>query len=110
MARILIIEHDPDVRNLLALQLQHLGHDPVGGGEAGEVGMESIDALVVEPTVPAAHAFTALVREQRPELPVIVLSVEPPTPRTRALAPAAHLLKPVRLERLGGVIDAALRA
>jgi DNA-binding response OmpR family regulator len=112
VAKILVVEPDPQVRELLLLQLRHLGHDPVDGGAAGDVpgaGAEC-DAVVLEPVSPVTRLFAALLRLRFPELPILFVSIESPTEATMKLGPARYLVKPVSLATLQSALEDVLRA
>ena len=101
MARILILEPDAEVRQLLALQVRHLGHEAVCGGEGtGAAGGSALDAAIVEPAAPGGLDAAHVLRNVWPDLPLVFVSVQPPSAESRALAPAAHVVKPVRLTEL----------
>jgi hypothetical protein len=96
--RVLVCEPDPDVRQLLELMVEQLGHEAVGGGEA--------DVVLMEPSCPAAHG--ALRQFARRVPPVVCLSIHS---RQAGLEPpetVEYLLKPVRKARLGAVLTGVL--
>lgn len=112
MAAVLVVERDPQVRELLLLQLRHLGHDALDGGASGEgpdAGAD-YDLVVLEPVDPNARLFGSVLAEVRQDLPILLLSIEGPTAETGALRPVAHLVKPVLLEELGRAVESALAA
>ena len=47
-------------------------------------------------------------RETNPGLPILVVSIYPPTPEVTALAPAAYLVKPFALAELQSRIQEAV--
>jgi CheY-like chemotaxis protein len=101
MARIHVHEPDATMRQLLEVQLEHLGHVPAAADEP-------FDIAVVEPADPDGLSLSSELREQRPELPLIFVSTLPPDPRTEALRPYAHLLKPYELRALASAIEGAV--
>jgi CheY-like chemotaxis protein len=108
VARILILEPNPDVRLLFEAQLRQLGHDPVVW-EHGPVDLESLDCAVVEPAPAEALERARELRRELPDLPIVFISTRPPSVETAALRPRRHLVKPVLLGRLERLLDEALR-
>jgi CheY-like chemotaxis protein len=107
MARVLILDPDPESRNLLELYLARLGHetvrprDPAGGGTEP-------DLVVLESASPAALREAEAVRSRLADVPIILISNEVPSPETSSLAPAAYLRKPARSHLLEWAIAGAL--
>ena len=108
VATILVVERDDQVRELLLLQLGHLGHAALDGGRWGELPAAGgdYDAIVLEPVSPDARLFAGLMRRALPELPLLFVSIEGPDSETRALDPVVHLVKPVLLADLRNALDA----
>ena len=106
MARILISEPHPDVRVLLEAVVRRAGHEPVGRGEL--TSDETPELMILEPASAEGLAAAAKLRRRFEDLPIICASIEPPTLATKALEPAAYLLKPFRLGELESAIAAAL--
>lgn len=104
MARILVIEPHPEVRELLARVVGRLGHEVVPQIE-GE--LLDIDLVLVEPQ---AWGGVELARKVRDETgaAVLCISVAPPSEETRALEPVSHMVKPFALSELEGAVVAAL--
>ena len=100
--RILIFEPDSDVRSLLELSIEKLGHEPVHSEEG------VVDAVVLEPGCALAQARLRRFGPETP--PVVCVSIHPPE---AALAPpgtVAYVMKPVVRERLGAALRRALPA
>lgn len=101
MARVLIVEPEPDLLLLVQEAVRELGHEALLFDES-DAGV-SVDVLLV-----AAHAgMAALVcrlRRAHAGLPVICAGTLPPGREARALAPVAYLIKPYTL----GDLDRAL--
>jgi CheY-like chemotaxis protein len=107
MASILLSEADPDVRRLLVVLLERLGHETIvleGGAQAPL----SADLMVLEPSDPSRLEQAREIRAQRPELPVVCVSVLPAEARFLTLGPLAHLTKPFTSAQLDDTIGAAL--
>lgn len=105
MARILVVDDDEDIRNLVALRLTAAGHAVLaaeGGPEALAAleGRDAPDAAVLDVTMPEMDGFALLEalrsREATADLPVVFLSArvqDADIARGRA-AGAAYLTKP----------------
>jgi hypothetical protein len=106
VARVLICEPHPEVRELLTRAVVRLGHDPVL--EDAELGR--VDAILLEPahtpSVERASAFRAV--DQR--TPVVCASIELPDAGSRRLGPIAYLVKPFALPDLEYALTRALEA
>jgi hypothetical protein len=77
MARILIAEPYPEVQQLFVHFVSALGHEPVVHDPAvADVG---IDALILEPAMAGASELVESLRALDPELPVVAVSVYPPS-------------------------------
>lgn len=104
LPRILIAEPDRDVRALLVLTVRSLGYEPVVYEDGSRI--NGAVAVVMEPASAGARELLDARREQRPDLPVICLSIYPVD---FGLAPSdvsAYLTKPFSARSLA----AALRA
>jgi CheY-like chemotaxis protein len=108
VASVLVHEYDEHVRSLLEAQLAALGHEALLIGEGSMAWQfRHFDVAVVETaTSPGLHLAREL-HATRPDTPLVVVSVIGPTDETRALAPTAHLVKPVRLAELGRALAEA---
>jgi CheY-like chemotaxis protein len=107
MARILLSEADPDVRRLLTLLLERLGHEPMTiPGAASPVPVA--DLMLLEPGSSVCLAEARRAREAQPDLPIVCVSVLPEEARFLALGPLGYLTKPFALEDLRSAVDCAL--
>jgi len=106
MARVLIAEPYPEVRELLSHILTRLGHETVlqSSGNAPR----GIDLLLAEPASPGTLELAQSLRAQRPELPIVVVSFLPQPATWTALAPAAYVLKPFTVVELEAAVESAL--
>ncbi|MFP4600343.1 MAG: PAS domain-containing protein [Persicimonas sp.] len=109
--RVLLIEDNPDIVEVLTLQLEAAGCDVYSSFHAGE-GLELLDK--VDPDIVlcdlglpeiSGYAFAASVREERglDELPLVALTgYGDPEAHRRALEAGfdAHVVKPVAVDRL----------
>jgi CheY-like chemotaxis protein len=107
MASILLSEADPDVRRLLVVLLERLGHEAIVL-EGGVSTPPSADLMLLEPAEPTRLEQAREIREQRPSLPVVCVSVLPVEARFLTLGPLGYLTKPFTFEQLSTVIDSAL--
>jgi DNA-binding response OmpR family regulator len=106
VARILLDEPHPDVRQLMEVVVRRLGHEPVARS-ADDLRLDGIEAAIVEP----ASGGLALARRLREhDVPVVFTSIFPAEDETLALEPAAYLVKPFALHKLESALAAALRA
>lgn len=96
--RVLVCEPDPDVRRLLELTLEQLGHEPVSDGAA--------DVVLMEPSCPVAQ--TALRRFARRVPPVVCLSIHPREAGYEPPGTVAYLMKPIRKARLAAALTGVL--
>ncbi|MGH3049117.1 MAG: hypothetical protein ACRDLK_03085 [Gaiellaceae bacterium] len=108
MATVLIADPDPATRSLLELLLVRLGHRPIGQLELSEG--EEPDLLLLEPASGIGLALARHLRTQRPELPVLCVSIDGPSDESRLLGPVAHVMKPFRRTQLEAAIEAAFPA
>jgi CheY-like chemotaxis protein len=80
MARVLVIDDDREVRTVIQATLEHAGFEVhvVGDGRTGIelVKSENFDLLIVDVFMPGMDGFETirLVRENKPELPIVVMS------------------------------------
>lgn len=105
MAKILLCEPSPEIRLLLERVVARLGHEavvelPADGGVA---------AVVLEPASAACVEGALALREARPDLPVICVSMLTPSRETAALQPHAHVMKPFALADVERAVLSALQ-
>jgi DNA-binding response OmpR family regulator len=104
VARVLICEPHPEVRELLRRVVVRLGHDPV----LDDAALEPVDAILLEPahapSVERAQAFRAV----NGETPVVCASIELPDAGSRRLGSVAYLVKPFALPELENALTRAL--
>jgi CheY-like chemotaxis protein len=107
MARVLIVDPEPDLRLLAAEAVTELGHEAVMLEEP--VPQTEADVLMIAPCEDLRGVVERL-REACHGLSVILVSVAGPGEDDRALAPAGYLAKPYTLEALDRALDRALAA
>jgi CheY-like chemotaxis protein len=108
MGRILILEPQPEVRELWAHVAERLGHETVTevppNPEAAPV-----DLIVLEPDGTRGLAIARALHERFPEIPLVCASTVPPTRELRhELSPHAYLTKPFPLVALERALADAL--
>ena len=119
MARVLIVDDDRDIRELVRLRLLRAGHEVLAAGDGPEavalVDAEGApDLAVLDVSMPDmdGHELLAVLRE-RPSfsgVPVVFLSAhadERDVAAARALG-ADYVLKPFTADELGRAVSAAL--
>jgi DNA-binding response OmpR family regulator len=99
--RILIAEPDPDVRTLLELTVERLGHEVARRGDGGDV-----DAVVLEPACIVSRSMLRRFGRRIP--PVVCLSIFPPHRTVQPKETVAYLQKPASSARLGAVLAGVL--
>lgn len=102
-------EHD-EVQRLLSYMVARVGHTPVLWAAAQSDELHGFEALLVEPALSGCFRYAQAVRSARPELPIVCVSMYPPTPDVRALGCVVHLLKPFSLCDLESALEQALLA
>ena len=121
MARIMIVDDEPDVLRMLAAMLKTTGHDivPVLGGVTAKARLESesepFDVLVTDLHMNPVNGLQLLrlVHERHPETVVVMLTAygKPETAiEAMSLGAFDYLSKPCRMDKLLGVVHAALES
>src|SRR3974390_480135 len=105
MARILLSEVDPDGRWLLRLLLGRLGHEVVMPGEAS---LADVDLLVLEPVSGESVAHARAARAERPDLPILCVSILPDEVEDLGLGSVDTLAKPFTVEEFGSTVEGLL--
>jgi hypothetical protein len=104
VARVLICEPHPEVRELLRRIVVRLGHEPV----LDDADLGVVDAILLEPahapSVERAQAF----RATDGDTPIVCASIELPDAGSRRLGPVAYLIKPFALPELEHALKRAL--
>jgi CheY-like chemotaxis protein len=106
MATILIVDPDPATRSLLEVLVLRLGHRPIGQQELSED--ESPELLLLEPASRAGMRLASRLRRRLPQLPILCVSIDPPSSETRELGVAGHVMKPFRRSQLERALESAL--
>ena len=107
MARVLVLEPDEEIRELLRRVLVRLGHEAVTPGYVPER-PSKVDAVILEPTWPQALELAKALRAGDGRLPIVFASLEPWSTDTTDIRPVRRLLKPFGLRELEGTIRSVL--
>jgi CheY-like chemotaxis protein len=108
VARILIIDPSPEIRELLVRSVRWLGHQPLPIDELARSTLPRGDAAIVEPATDESFAAALELRAAQPELPIVCLSIYPRSDATAALTPVGYVLKPFSLAELENALTAAI--
>ena len=107
MARILIAEPYPDVRDYLVIVIARLGHEAVAH-DPNDPDFANVDLALIEPSDPVSFEAAKTLRSLG--IPLIFESIYPPTETARAMQPAAYLIKPFARATLEQAIRDALES
>jgi hypothetical protein len=110
MATIMVADEHDEVQRLLSYVVARVGHTPLLWTAAQSDALHGFEALLVEPALPGCFRYAQAVRRARPELPIVCVSIYPPTPDVGALGCVVHLLKPFSLCELESALELALLA
>jgi CheY-like chemotaxis protein len=114
--RILLVEDDEFVRQLVEAQLESLGYEVVGVPDACHAiaaltTLPRVDLLMTDVMMPGeldGLGLATRVRERWPALPVLLASGNPENASDARALGAPHLLKPYRLAELERKLSDAL--
>jgi CheY-like chemotaxis protein len=104
VARVLICEPHPEVRELLRRVVVRLGHQPV----LDDAALQPVDAILLEPAHPPSVERARAFRAADDHTPIVCASIELPDAGSRRLAPIAYLVKPFALPDLEHALKRAL--
>ena len=115
---VLVVEDEPDVAELIALQLRFEGFEAVmttRGEEAVSLARtQPIDLITLDMMLPDITGMEVLRRlktdPQTAEIPVVIVSVMQPKSLGKGLDAAAHIGKPFELEKLMESVRSTLEA
>jgi CheY-like chemotaxis protein len=106
MARILIIEPEPDLRSLAEQTVLELGHEPVLFDDHAQD--DPVDVVMLA-TFDGMATVANELRRRLDDPPMIFVGTQPASSKARALAPVAHLIEPYTLGQLRAVLALALQ-
>ena len=104
MASVLVSEVDPDVRRLLVLLLERLGHT-ASVLRADAAVPPRADVLVVDPIARSSVEHARLLRAVSPELPILCLNPLPADAGFLGNGPTTFLPKPFTPEQLAAALE-----
>jgi DNA-binding response OmpR family regulator len=104
MASILVSEADPDVRRLLVLVIERLGHEAIVLDRDGAI-PPCADLLLLEPSSTACIDQARRARERSPELPIVAMSALPAEAAFVRHGPLEYLEKPFTIDELVAALD-----
>jgi two-component system chemotaxis response regulator CheY len=113
MKKVLVVDDDPGIRDLLAEELRYRGYSPIVAGNGSEaldcLGMMTPDAIVLDLMMPVMDGWTFVqhYRDQagRGTAPIIAISADGDLPpRYKALGVTVFLRKPFDLNELANCI------
>jgi CheY-like chemotaxis protein len=107
MANIALSESDPDVRNLLLILLEGLGHQATALNDANGI-PDAADLLVLEPASSARLEQAQLARRRNPALPIISMSYLHEAALSLADGPLLQVEKPFTLAGFTEAVRAGL--
>jgi CheY-like chemotaxis protein len=106
VATILIVDPDPANRSLLELLCNRLGHQTIGPREW--VDGKEPDLVLLEPASRPGVRLARGVRRRFPQLPIVCVSIDGPSPETKELGVVDHVMKPFRRSQLERALEQAL--
>lgn len=107
MARILVSEADPDVRRLLVVLIERLGHEAIVL-DADVVVPPRADLMLVEPQSDMCLDHARLVRAYFPDLPVLALNALTDAGGFLERGPFGYLQKPFTVDVMRATVQGAL--
>ena len=107
VARVLIGDPYPEIRELLVHIVGSMGHEPVVPEELDGNGLGHLDVVIFEPGSSAMLDLAREARRARPEVQCVCLSIYPPDDDALALGPVDYFLKPFSLAALQRAIGYA---
>jgi CheY-like chemotaxis protein len=108
MARIVILEPDSQVRELIVDVARRLGHVPVAYDPALAAEIGAGDVVVVEPGDADALEAALALRRRLPALPMVCVSIYRKAPSAAALRPIAYVRKPFLIAELEQALNRAV--
>jgi DNA-binding response OmpR family regulator len=109
MARVLISEADDDVRRLLVVMVERLGHEAIVL-EPDVVVPPRVDLMLLDPEADACLDDARLLRAYETDVPVVCLGLVPDHGSFLRRGPLSFLPKPFTLDALRGSVQAVLAA
>jgi DNA-binding NtrC family response regulator len=104
VSHVLIEETHEDVRKLLEVILERLGHESVALNHQRPHAAE-IDLLIVEPTSARASELVRALRRERPDLPIVAVSIAPRAGEWNQFELSGYLMKPFSVSEIEELIS-----
>jgi CheY-like chemotaxis protein len=101
MPSVLISEPHLEVRELLERVVEAMGYEALVDEPENA---DAIDVMLIEPGSEQALDRARRIRDARPDLPVVCVSIYPPELESDLLSPAAYLVKPFSVADLQEVL------
>ena len=115
MARVLVVDDDDQVRNVLCAALRNAGHQVLQAADGAEAihlaRLAVVDLLVCDLFMPRQGGLATMGKFQRdlPAVPIIAISgVIDPLPIAEGLGDVRALSKPIGVEELLAAVNASL--
>ena len=108
MGRVLILEPDAEVRELIRRVVLRLGHEPLAPERLPVRRLGTLDAVFLEPAWAPGLELARKLHERDRRLPIVFESLEPRGTVREDPRPLRYLQKPFGLRELEQAIEAAL--
>lgn len=106
--RVLIVEPDADIRELLVERCRRFGLEPVADGLDEQGRLPEADLIVAEPASPRTQAVLAAHRAQQSRIPIVFVSIYPPANGVLRSSAVAYLVLPCSSEDFERALSKAL--
>jgi CheY-like chemotaxis protein len=106
--RVLIVEPDEDVRELLVERCRRLGLEPVVQGLDDRGRLPEVDLIVAEPASQQAQELLEAHRAQQSGTPIVFVSIYPPASGVLKSRAVAYLVLPCSSEEFERALSKAL--
>jgi DNA-binding response OmpR family regulator len=108
VGRALVLEPDPEIRELLRRAVVRLGHEALAPAYIPTGTLPALEAVVLEPAWAPALELVKALRAKDAGLALVFASLELTSAESAALRPVRYLVKPFGLRELEEAINAAL--
>lgn len=106
--RVLIVEPDEDVRELLVERCRRLGLEPLSGGLDEHGRLHEVELIVAEPASQEAQEVLAAHEAQQSATPIVFVSIYPPASGVLKSRAVAYLVLPSSTEEFERALSKAL--
>lgn len=108
LGRVLIVEPDEDVRELLVERCRRLGLEPVADGLDDQGQLAELELIVAEPASQEAQEVLAAHEAQQSSTPVVFVSIYPPASGVLKSRAVAYLVLPCSTDEFERALSKAL--